>query len=76
MQVKNESRFSKEKNSLHTEFNADCEYVILFEKIFLGKTWPYRYLSISDRKKTIFGDVYGTKLFTLDSLVIFSLEED
>jgi len=31
--VKNESHFSTEKNtSFYSEFNADSEYVILFEK--------------------------------------------
>jgi len=33
LQVKNESHFSTEKNtSFYSEFNADSEYVILFEK--------------------------------------------
>ena len=33
LQVKNESRFSTEKNtSIYSEFNADSEYVILSEK--------------------------------------------
>ena len=35
LQVKNESRFSTEKNtSFYSEFNADSEYVILFQKYF------------------------------------------
>jgi hypothetical protein len=35
LQVKNESRFSTEKNTLfYSEFNGDSEYIILFEKYF------------------------------------------
>jgi hypothetical protein len=28
-----------------SEFDADSEYVILFQKFFGQKKWPYRYLS-------------------------------
>jgi hypothetical protein len=43
--VKNESRFSTAKGmSFYSEFNADSEYVILFQKYCGQKKWPYRNL--------------------------------
>jgi hypothetical protein len=54
LQVKNESRFPIEKKtSFYSEFDADSEYVILFEKYFgskngLNDTCPLMKLSKSE----------------------------